>query len=1067
VFSRTDQGYPTLSSTARTASCGDRGPRVRPVALALAILVHMGISPDVGALPIGFGTNQGELEYSSLRGENFIIYHDRRTPNEGRMTLQALAAVDPLFRDWFKVTRDRRLPVITSAVSENASFANFVTDSIELQTMGQGTRDLAWHEYVHTTMYRHFDNWFGPAGSLLHLIWMPVWFIEGLAEALSVSVPSYSQAGIERWQALNNTFPSWDRIHSLYGGGAASTRYYATSGAFVAWLLRTYDADRLPVALEDFYRSSMPWYWPWAAVPFNGWMPMDAMLERWTGKPGEVLYDEYRAAAKAYWSAVAAREDVVRIGSQAGARMFLRTTSSGLEVRGNRIFQMMGDGAGVSPTFHDTELTFNPKTGWATGTKRGRAIAPDAARLSRVIGPTYQAVVTDHTSARGRKSSGILVRSASGSREVLRRNTLIMSVHDSGAMTQDMPSGLWFFEQDTEHTRLCRLTPGESAETADVACPVAAVLPRSLSVLGYRTVPNQTPATTATKKRVGFRTAEVWLAEREETISGERFTIIVVDLAKGEVRRIPWQQGGAPLAVAFTGRTQANVKRWVLVGEKSFTTIRETNPDGSCALASRLSDHPVSLHGFANGDLAVGIYAGGNVSLRRVAQHELQFVPCWHADSHTSPILAAMRVTETNTNPPASVSRPSLKSAVAAANLWVNPETLSPSPERDATSRATEPQPSTPALDQQTKTAGVVTAKREETAPWRGRSVLAFPWIGAEDALGSQLGIVSVPLMDHMQNETVRATFLVGLASRYPNTDISLVSTRFWPTLTLSGFRQQTWNGQFVDSATREIVSSFLDEKGARFSADLPIYVGDGVIALDAGLKYSHLRPFIGPHRGISRGFLAEPFAGMSHTARWGKLSWSNGVNTRVAPGSLNTEFDYNQVAASSTLRYRFDFLSLGLEGGIEGSRTRWRDNKRRNLLEVYRPLKTFVPGSGGGYNQNSFALAGDGSLFTARFGSNQGRVRTAWNLPIITDMEKFLWIFYFSRLDLTGFYNYGGAWRGSEAPKSEQLIAAQGYNLDLQFDNKGVNLNAGVGVGQVFEETWQAYASFGFDALF
>ena len=64
----------------------------------------------------------------------------------------------------------------------------------------------------------------------------------------------------------------------------------------------------------------------------------------------------------------------------------------------------------------------------------------------------------------------------------------------------------------------------------------------------------------------------------------------------------------------------------------------------------------------------------------------------------------------------------------------------------------------------------------------------------------------------------------------------------------------------------------------------------------------------------------------------------------------------------------------------------------------------------------------------------------------------------------MTGFYNYGGAWyQGREF----QPIEAQGYNVDLLFENKNVHFNAGFGMGQVIGNRFEAYLKLGFDALF
>ena len=44
-------------------------------------------------------------------------------------------------------------------------------------------------------------------------------------------------------------------------------------------------------------------------------------------------------------------------------------------------------------------------------------------------------------------------------------------------------------------------------------------------------------------------------------------------------------------------------------------------------------------------------------------------------------------------------------------------------------------------------------------------------------------------------------------------------------------------------------------------------------------------------------------------------------------------------------------------------------------------------------------------------------------------------------------------------------MIGAHVYNLDLLTDIKGITVNLGTGVGQVFEN-WELYILFGFDAI-
>jgi hypothetical protein len=134
----------------------------------------------------------------------------------------------------------------------------------------------------------------------------------------------------------------------------------------------------------------------------------------------------------------------------------------------------------------------------------------------------------------------------------------------------------------------------------------------------------------------------------------------------------------------------------------------------------------------------------------------------------------------------------------------------------------------------------------------------------------------------------------------------------------------------------------------------------------------------------------------------------------------------------------------------------------------MYQPLKTLIPGTGAGLNQNSFALTEDHGLFSPVFGESQARARILLTHPIVENFDKFLGgLVYVDKMVGSGFFNYGTAWRGPDLPKKSDLTAAHGYSLDLFMDNKGVNFNMGLGTGQVLGRPWQAYWTFGFDALF
>jgi hypothetical protein len=142
------------------------------------------------------------------------------------------------------------------------------------------------------------------------------------------------------------------------------------------------------------------------------------------------------------------------------------------------------------------------------------------------------------------------------------------------------------------------------------------------------------------------------------------------------------------------------------------------------------------------------------------------------------------------------------------------------------------------------------------------------------------------------------------------------------------------------------------------------------------------------------------------------------------------------------------------------------RGSRRRFLQEAYSPLRTFIPGSGGGLNEINSQLYGDPYLTNLQYGDTQGRLQFAWTTPLVADIAKLLHIVYLQRLDATAFYNYGRAWFQQIDPRFDSGTGAHGYKLDLQADVKGVKLNVGLGTGQVVGKDWEVFGLIGFDAL-
>lgn len=947
----------------------------RSVKAAAILALALGSSPRASlALPINFNHNQGDLDYAETRDDNYIVYHDRRTKAEGALILNALRQGHPVLQSWFGVRRKAVMPVVVTPIGTGASFANIVTDAMELQTGTWGDADLVWHEAVHMTMYQHYHNILGPAGALLHVAWMPAWWIEGLAEALSVSVRSDVTAGIERYQALTGDWPTYDSLHQLYGVEHFSTRGYATAGGLVSYLLRRLAGPDLVTLHQDFRDYTMPWWWPWATVPFNGFMPFDRSLEQRVGLSGESAYSQYQRDAERHWQK--AQSGRLLVG-EPGPRQAVR----------------------LSPNLSQQHIDYIDETGWVVGLRTG---AP------------------------------------------------------TGQPSWTRPGGARFWiESGFSRRQLC----AQAAAGGPKTCSAALSLPLEWHHLGTETGLDGLPTT-------------AWLGLRHHKLPHDEWQLWRWDLTtqpdRVEVKQVPWPASWVPVNVgwhrrgAAEGAAPADIQErgtWVLLADHRGRRLVSIDDGGRCLGELAIADHITQMVQIDDDRLALELFAG-NESVGRVVRPSVGFDyrPCTPYRAPTSPLREALAImgtfTDRSTEATSPSSAPPLQEAFAAADPWslTTRTDLAPVPtthddlEPTGTSLTTLPADATTADD----------------AAWRARPVVAVPWIGADDALGSHYGIMSVPLMDHMQNHTIRLTALYGFESRFPHLDLSYQNTRWRPTLTLDAFRFQTFNGLFL-TPDQTIIASYMDERGIKLGATMSV---GRHWAWDAGAKVSTLRPFLGPSN-VRSGTLFEPYWALRHSVRLASWTISSEVSGRIAPALPNHAFDYDALSFSTTTSRptTWPFMStwvLGLEGG------RTRGPKRREHQELYRPLRTYVPGAGGGYNQNSFPVLGHGSLFGARQGDTQARAKANWIVPLIREVDRQVWILYLDRLDFTTFVNYGGAWREPAPwPTSAQRILAHGYNLDLQLENKGVRFNIGLGTGQVVGDGFQIYLTTGFDALF
>ncbi len=1001
------------------------------VKLVIAFLILD--APLASALPIGFGRNQGDLEYDELKTNNFIVYHDHRAPHEAKAVLESLEAARPRLEAWLGVSRKKPLPVLMSATTSNASFANFITDVIELQSLARGGRDLAWHEYTHSTMYRHLDNMFGPAGSIVHLPWMPAWWIEGLAEAMAVSGGSDIQYGMERNYAMTGAWPSYDKLHALYDGTRFSTIGYAISGAFVSYLLRTYDADKLPQVLNNFYDYSMPWWWPWSFVPFNKFMPMDAALKDWTGKSGIELYEEYKTQATQYWKSradlpyiqidkdglrVEGKPPVAKPSPQKGLHAGLAlsfNSSYFFETRNDEIFVLSRDN---DNTLQEAKVKFEGQT--ASSTENVRPL-PEEMVGPRIVRDDMFVYLTGDSNSNLDVFRYFWLEKNHKRQRLFRRNGYVHDIF----LTR---SNLVWLEEDLEVQQICTLArsifeSGRQVSNKSIKCQAPVVFPSALRILGTR---NEKDA-----KGQELLT-ELWLQKSSETLLGDQNSILVWDANTFAVRKFTDPYHGKALSLAFNQRGMT-----IAYADATAHFLRRFDARGRCLDEQLVGNMIDKIFNNSKDQLVMSLWRQEGILLLSTSNLPAKRSACRAHDEPSSPLQASMRY------PTAS-----LKEILAQRNPW---KPASPTGiDADAQKIATQPPLGT----------GLASKMQSEPSAFRPRPVFGFPWIGI-DALGYQYGILSVPLMDHLQNETVQVIALYGAASRFPNVELNLMSNRYETTWSLDLFRRQTWNGTYAGE------TYYFDERGAQISAYRSIYPLD--LNLRLSYKQSYLIPFLGNDlvwAQIAKGYIRETGIGLSksHQFFWSSLSYY--LNSNLATKFDNSNFDYEQTGIGTNLSIPLSLFGRQTIQNWGLSYSRVRGPRRKLLKEAYRPLRTYVPGSGGGLNEINQPIFGPGNLTSAQYGDTQARFNFSWTLPLIPDLAKLVHIVYLQRLDFTAFFNAGNAWVNNLSPRGVQPIKAHGYNLDLTADIKGVKLNAGIGIGQQFNKDWEMYALIGFDAL-
>ncbi len=973
--------------------------------LAISILLTSHIA---NCLPIGFFKNQSYLEYQEIKNDTFHLYFDKRSTREAQIALKTLNQAKIIFEKWFNEKTDAPLPVIMSTETANASFANLITNALEIQTRGRGAPSLYVHEFTHHMMYRYFD-FLGPSQITYHTAFLPNWWIEGLAETLSVSVSSADQSTLERIKSYTGKWPTYNSLHSLYGGGAQSYNGYVVSGGFTRYLFSRIKDPSLHEIHTNLRGKSLN---PLMLVPFiKG--TFDRTLEDFGLPEGHELYKQYKKDAKNNWKKLGFK-NLEFHSNHKSFDGFLRNSAyiapqkPEIKIYNNKLW------------LQKSVRNYSKKS-WAKNDNLQRIktdqIITEALRSKTISsGTKVLFYISGEQNIKGKKTN--IIRKWSRKKQkfinYIKRSATIVDLY----LVNDE---IHWIENKGDKTAACFKKNGSKTK-----CYAVWGQPDMVNVLTHIQKNNQN---------------KLLIAKKTLTLKGDKFQLQWLNLLNKKTQNISLNDGAT-----ITRASILNDSIYAIAKEHNHYSIRQYRKSGQCMRKWKLSDLPVSILAEPS-FLKVSFTDGYQNGLKRYSYSSIPWESCTKIRPQQSLYLAATR------NPGIS-----FKKALNISNPW-------------------KPDNSNIALSESKKLyntpAFSVKRLKPKSISNRFRHVTTVPWL-IQDPFGLAVGVLSAPLMDEMQNHEFRLTAFYGLSSKYASYNLQYINRRFWPTITASTYRELRYNGFLVfanqDGSGNSAFVSYMDEIGGDINFSYPLYTLG--IQANLNIKSIYVSNFLNQDLSpfLRQGLLTTGSFNVSKNWRWSKFSVGLSVGGTTAPDYINNKFEYNQIRSGISLGLALPFKS-SLSLGVSGSRT--RGTKTRNLKELYRPLITFVPGEGAGANQFHFNAADyataipRGSLFGARTGENQARSKADFNLPIIRPVDQVWGIAYVSRLDFSAFVNYGGAWNGDTLPKNENLLLAHGYGLDLQLDIKGLNLNAGIGFGQVIGSPFDYYAQLGFDQFF
>ena len=405
--------------------------------------------------------------------------------------------------------------------------------------------------------------------------------------------------------------------------------------------------------------------------------------------------------------------------------------------------------------------------------------------------------------------------------------------------------------------------------------------------------------------------------------------------------------------------------------------------------------------------------------------------PCAPADSHISPLFHAVRHEH--------------RSNQVDLNPRSPPRTAGKEPWRRLVPRRR------PRLDGRPGSTRIRKATNAQAKSWQESRLarpprLLFPWIGADDAIGTQVRrrhrAADGPLAER---DGARDLSLTARRAAFPYSELARSPRRASSRPRARAYRSADLQRPAPLHPARRGWRAGHDVESTTSRRKAAVSRATGLLRALGGPATAGRRPEIRAPQALHRS-RADPARLLdradlrSHTGPAASLL-ETPCRAASRPRRLNEEFDYNQLGAGTTFaRAAASQLAQSLGSKAPARAARSGATSKRSTAR-----SNFHSGLGGGYNQNSFPIAATPtgsshrSLATRRRAPRPtGPCRSCGHgqalldpLPRAARLHGVLQL----RCGLGRARSRGGA--------GSNLIRAHGYNVDLQLENKGVRFNA------------------------